>query len=392
MKRMLSTFLCAVLMISVFSLQGTAEKSEPAALTVKAKAAVLMDAVTVDVLFAQSPHEKLYPASVTKVMSLLLFMEALDRQTLQLTDTVTTSADAAQKGGSQIWLKEGETMTIDDLLKATVIGSANDACCVLAEKIAGSEQAFVQMMNDRAQQLGMKETHFVNCTGLDDDTSEHLTSAYDVALMSRELLRHEKIRDYTTVWMESLRNGETQLVNTNKLVRFYAGTTGLKTGTTAKAGCCITASAERSGLHLIAVVLGADNSNDRFEGAKAMLNWGFAAFETAKMTLDNANIADVVVLGGTKESITPAAKPLPTLTMKKGVKDTVEPMVSLPIDVEAPVEAGQVLGKVDFVANGEIIASVDLIARAAVARLKPGDVLQRMLSSLTVRVGANEES
>ena len=385
MKRLTALILCVFLFgtLGAVSVHGAAETANE--VEVKAKAAVLMDAQTGAVLFQQAAHKKLYPASVTKVMSLLLVMEALEDGTLKLTDTVTASADAASKGGSQIWLKEGETMTVDDLLKATVIGSANDACCALAEKLAGSETAFVARMNERAKQLGMNDTNFVNCTGLDDDTTEHLTSAYDVAVMSRALLGHELIRKYSTVWMDTLRGGETELVNTNKLVRFYEGTTGLKTGTTSKAGCCISACAEREGLHLIAVVLGADNSSDRFEGAKALLNWGFAAFETLQLTVDPLLLADVAVRGGTEMHVSPAPDALPVLTIRKALKGQLAPVVTLPVDVEAPVEVGQILGRIDFVADGETLASCDLVAQNAVKKRTFRDALRWTLTALTRR-------
>ena len=275
--------------------------------TVRAKAAVLMDQTSGEVLLEMHSHDRLYPASVTKIMAILLVAEAIDEGTLSLTDMVTTSTNASSKGGSQIWLKEGETMSVRDLLKATAVYSANDACTALGEQIAGGSEAFVEQMNARAKELGMADTHFVNCTGLDDDTTEHLTSAYDVALMSRELLRHEWITEYTTIWMDSVRDGATELVNTNKLVRFYEGTTGLKTGTTNKAGCCVSASAKRGNTHLIAVVMGSDNSSDRFEGAKTLLNWGFANYETITPQIDMTKLTRVRVLRGVEDSLVPAA-------------------------------------------------------------------------------------
>lgn len=385
MKRMLALILCVLFFGTVGVAPVAAAAADGAGVTVKAKAAVLMDVATGTVLYEQAMHDRLYPASVTKVMSLLLVMEALENGTLSLTDEVTASADAAAKGGSQIWLKEGETMTVDDLLKATVIGSANDACCALAEKIAGSETAFAVRMNERAAQLGMNDTHFVNCTGLDDDTTDHLTSAYDVAVMSRALLGHDAIRNYSTVWMDSLRGGETELVNTNKLVRFYEGTTGLKTGTTSKAGCCIAASAEREGLHLIAVILGAENSSDRFEGAKALLNWGFATFETILPAVDPLLLADVTVLGGTETCVTPVPTAIPKLTIQKTMKGHLAPVVTLPVDVEAPVAAGQILGRIDFVADGKTLASCDLAAQTVVPRRTFADAIRWTLASLTRR-------
>lgn len=349
---------------------------------IKAKSAVLMDASTGEVLFSLNENEKAYPASVTKIMPLLLFMEAIDSGKMALTDTVTASNNAAGKGGSQIWLKEGETMSVDDLLKATAIGSANDACTALGEHIAGSEEAFVKMMNDRAAELGMKNTHFVNCSGLDDDTTEHLTTAYDIALMSRELLSHERIKTYTTVWMDSLRDGATQLVNTNKLVRFYKGTTGLKTGTTSKAGHCLSASAERDGLHLIAVVLGAENSTDRFESAKAMLNWGFANFETVTPEIDTASFNDVRVLKGTIRSIKPVITGVKPLTLKSGQKSKIETAIELCENVEAPVEKNQVLGTVTLKIGSEVISEYKLISENAVEKTKISHIMLRFLRAL----------
>ena len=279
MKKATAILLSVIMMCGILGVFASAENESQMPVDVKAKSAVLMDQSTGTVLMRMNENEKLYPASVTKIMSMLLVAEAIDSNTIRLTDAVTTSTNASKKGGSQIWLKEGETMTVDELLKATAVYSANDACTALGEYIAGSDEAFVTMMNDRAQELGMKNTHFDNCTGLDDTSATHLTTAYDIALMSRELMKHQFIQQYTKIWMDSLRDGKTELVNTNKLIRFYEGATGLKTGTTSKAGCCISATATRNGTSLIAVVMGADNSKDRFEGAKAMLNW---ALQTMK--------------------------------------------------------------------------------------------------------------
>ena len=273
MKKLISIIVSVVMILLLPINSYASENTTP--VEIKAKAAVLMDASTGKVLMKYNENEKLYPASVTKIMPLLLVCEAIDDGRISLGDVVTVSGSASSKGGSQIWLKEGEQMTVDELLKATAVYSANDACTALGEYIAGSDEAFVNLLNERASQLGMTSTHFENCTGLDDTTENHLTTALDVAVMSRELLKHDLITNYTTIWMDSLRNGQTELVNTNKLVRFYEGTTGLKTGTTSKAGCCVSASAMRDGTHLIAVVMGSENSSDRFETAKAMLNWGF---------------------------------------------------------------------------------------------------------------------
>lgn len=341
-----------------------------------------MDVASGKVLYAMNEHERLYPASVTKIMAMLLFAEAIDSGRMTLEETVTASEVAASKGGSQIWLKEGEQMTVDELLRATAIGSANDACTALGEHLAGSEEAFVKMMNDRAVELGMKNTHFDNCSGLDDDTQTHLTSAYDIGLMSCELLRHEFIRNYTTVWMDTLRNGETELVNTNKLVRFYKGTTGLKTGTTSKAGHCLSASAERDGLHLVAVVLGAENSTDRFEGAKAMLNYGFANYERVTPEIDMSLIGQVSVIRGISQRITPVIKGLSAITLKAGQKDNTVTQIELCEDVEAPVEKGQLLGRVIIKSGDEVLCEYPLVSENEVRRITFADVVARFFVSL----------
>ena len=380
MKKLLSLIFISVLLSYTLSFNiGAVNDSE---IQVNAKAAVLMDASTGQVLYSINENEKLYPASVTKIMPLLLFMEALDSGKIALTDTVTASPTAASKGGSQIWLKEGEQMTVDELLRATAIASANDACTALGEHIAGSEVGFVKMMNDRAGQLGMVNTNFVNCSGLDDDTTEHLTTAYDIALMSKELLSHERIKTYTTVWMDSLRNGETQLVNTNKLVRFYSGTTGLKTGTTTKAGYCLSASAERDGLHLIAVVMGAENSTDRFESAKAMLNWGFANFETVTPEIDSSLFGEVEILRGVEESIRPVITGVVPLTLKSGEKSQIKTQVDICENVEAPVEKNQTLGTVTIKIGDREIAKYNLVSEKEVEKTNIGHIMLRFLRSL----------
>lgn len=347
--------------------------------TVRAKACVLMDATSGKVLLEMNSNEKLYPASVTKIMAMLLVAEAVDSGKLRLTDIVTTSTNAASKGGSQIWLKEGETMTAEDLLKATAVYSANDACTALGEHIAGGSEAFVEMMNDRARALGMRDTNFVNCTGLDDDTTEHLTTAYDVALMSRALLSHEWITQYTTIWMDSVRGGETELVNTNKLVRFYEGTTGLKTGTTNKAGCCVSASAKRGQTHLIAVVMGSDNSTDRFEGAKALMNWGFAHYETVTPQIDTARVTRVRVLHGEQDNIVPQLPPVPPVLIPKGKAQEITQQIEVALDVQAPVEKGQSLGCITVQLGEETLASIPLTAPQAIPALTFSTVFRRLI-------------
>lgn len=379
MKRIISALL-SVIMLAVGIPAFAGEKETP--VEIKAKSAVLMDASTGQVLMAYNENEKVYPASVTKIMPLLLICEAIDSGKISLSDTVTVSGTAASKGGSQIWLKEGEQMTVDELLKATAVYSANDACTALGEFLAGSDEAFVKMLNDRASELGMENTHFENCTGLDDTTENHLTTAMDVAIMSRELLKHEIIMNYTTIWMDSLRNGQTELVNTNKLVRFYEGATGLKTGTTSKAGCCVSASALREGTHLIAVVMGSGNSSDRFETAKAMLNWGFANYSTVTPTIDASLIPDVGVIGGVTESITPQLPEINPVLIEKGRDADIMQTVDLAVDVAAPVEKGQVLGTVTFKLGDNIIGKYNITAPEKVDALTFGIVFRRVVKAI----------
>lgn len=379
MKRLISFLLCIVMIVPLY-VTSSAEGEMP--VEVKARAAVLMDQTTGKVLMKMNEHEKLYPASVTKIMSMLLVMEAIDSNKIRLTDIVTTSPVAASKGGSQIWLKEGETMSVDELLRATAVYSANDACTALGEYVAGSDEAFVVMMNERAAQLGMKNTHFENCTGLDDETENHLTTAYDIALMSRELMKHELIKEYTTIWMDSLRDGKTELVNTNKLIRFYNGATGLKTGTTNKAGCCVSATATRDGTSLIAVVMGSENSSDRFEGAKAMLNWGFANYSSIMPQIDKKLIADVNIVMGEERKITPQIPPAMSVLIPKGRENDIVQNVELVAEVEAPVESNQTLGTVTVSLDGEVLGKYNLTSPHYVDRLSFKTVFCRLLAVL----------
>lgn len=382
MKKITGLILTVVLMLSVISVNAYAEELPDMKVEVNAKSAVLMEASTGEILMSKNAHEKVYPASVTKIMSLLLVTEAIDQGKIALTDVVTASAEASKMGGSQIWLKQGEQMTVDDLLKATAIASANDACFALGEYVAGSDTAFVKMMNDRAKELGMNDTVFENCSGLDDTVQNHITSAYDVAVMSRELLKHERIRNYTTVWMDTLRGGETQLVNTNKLIRFYKGATGLKTGTTSKAGCCVSATAERDGLSLIAVVMGSESSNDRFSGARAMLDWGFANYSLAELSVDPALITDVNIIGGERDKISPQITEKKFAVIEKGKEDKITLVPDLAIDVEAPIEKNQVLGTVSFMLEDKEIGKINLCSPETVKKLTFPDYLVRFLTSL----------
>lgn len=352
---------------------------------VSAPSAILMEQATGEILYEKNAHERLAPASVTKIMTLLLVMEALEGGRIGWDDTVTASAAAAAKGGSQIYLEENEQLPLEEMLKSVVVSSANDCATALAEHIAGSESAFVQMMNERAAELGMTDTHFVNCTGLDDepDAAEHLTTAYDIALMSRELLKHEEIKKYTTIWMDTVRNGEFGLSNTNKLVRFYDGTTGLKTGYTSAAGHCLSASAKRGGMELIAVVLHCDSSPHRFESAKALLSYGFANYALITPQSDEA-IGAVPVRLGTQESVTPVLQTDAPVLVDKALAAGAQSTVQLADQVTAPVEQGQTLGMLTVASNGQTLAEIPLIAPEAIPALTWWDVFLQMLKTIAV--------
>lgn len=332
------------------------------ALNISAKSYLLMDRNTGTVLLAGNEHDRLYPASVTKIMSLLLISEALESGKLSYDMTVTCSDTAAEKGGSQIWLEPGETMTVRELIKATAVYSANDACTLLGETLAGSERAFVDMMNEKAASLGMNDTHFDNCTGLDDDTETHLTSAYDIALMSRELMKHDSMREFYAIWLDELRGGQTQLVNTNKLIRTYKGATGLKTGTTSKAGCCISATAERGGLELIAVILGAPSGTERFSSARELLDYGFAKYEiyTASPTLTGEE--RVPVTHGVVSEITVKAGNTGEMLIDKGSSGQITERTALFESVQAPIKNGDTVGKTEFFVGETKIGECPVLA------------------------------
>lgn len=376
-KRMLAIFVLLVLLAG--ALLPAVRAAE---LDLPAPSYVLMERSTGEVLLEHNAHERLRPASVTKVMTLLLIMEALDDGRIGWDDMVQTSAAAAAKGGSQIYLEENEQLPLEEMLESIVVSSANDCACAMAEHIAGSEAAFVEMMNARAEQLGMTDTHFVNCTGLDDEpeAAEHLTTAYDIALMSRALLGHEAIKKYTTIWMDTVRDGQFGLSNTNKLVRFYDGTTGLKTGYTSAAGHCLSASAERNGMELIAVVLHCASSTDRFESAKALLNYGFSNY--ALITPDPGELPAVPVTLGASMEITPVLADETPILIDKALATGVETRVRVNESVTAPVEAGQTLGTLTITSGSQTIAERDLVAPEAVEALRWGDVFLQMLRAL----------
>lgn len=374
LQRIISIALAGVLLMTLLPTVRAAE------LEVAAPSAILMDAATGTVLYEKNAHERLAPASVTKVMTLLLVMEALESGRISWGDTVIASENAAAKGGSQVYLEVGEQMSMDEMLKSVVVSSANDCATALAEHVAGSESAFVEMMNERAAELGMEDTHFVNCTGLDDEASaaEHLTSAYDIAIMSRELLTHDEIRSYTTIWMDTVRDGKFGLSNTNKLVRFYDGTTGLKTGYTAAAGHCLSASAERDGIELIAVVLHCDNSSDRFQSAKTLLDYGFANYALVSAEPPE-ELTEIPVHLGTTGSVSVALRKTAPILIEKGLQAKITKVITTEEALTAPVEIGQQVGTMLVTAGEETLAEIPIEATESVARLTLWEMTVRIL-------------
>ena len=351
----------------------------------EAKSWVLMDAATGTVLQSGNEHEQLAPASVTKVMTLLLVMEAIDSGRIAWTDTVTASEAAAAKGGSQVFLKAGERMSVEDMVKSVAVSSANDCACALAEHLAGSEAAFVELMNQRAKELGMNDTHFVNCTGLDDDAAakDHRTSAHDIALMSRELLtRHPDIKRFTTIWMDSIRNGTFGLSNTNKLVRFYPGCTGLKTGFTSGAGYCLSASAEKDGMELIAVAMGSETSQKRNDACRGMLDYGFANY--AHYTPALSEEISVPVTLGTADSVRAVLQSTAPILVDRAQLPRITARVTLLPERAAPVEQGAQLGELTIECEGNVLAVLPLVSECAVEKLTWSDLFARLLSRIAM--------
>ena len=360
-------------------LAAVCPKIQAAELGEGAKSAVLLDIATGTVLFEKNAHEALPPASVTKVMTLLLIMEAIDGGQIGWDDIVTASEAAAAKGGSQIYLKVGEQMTVSDMVKSIAVSSANDCACAMAEHLAGSEGAFADKMNARAAELGMTDSHFVNCTGLDDDDSakEHRTSAMDIAIMSRELLKnHPDITKYTTIWMDTVRNGAFGLSNTNKLIRFYPGATGLKTGFTRQAMYCLSASAEREGLGLIAVVMGCETSQKRFAACKGLLDYGFANYALYTPVCPESAVP---VKLGTAESVEAVPGSETPMLIEKARKAGMTTEVTLEETVTAPVSQGQKLGELTVREGGEVITRIPLVAKTTIPRLTFGELYRAIL-------------
>ena len=339
--------------------------------SVNVKSMLLMEASSGKILYENNSHESLPPASVTKIMTMLLICEALERKEITLDTQITASERAKSMGGSTIFLNTNEVMSLNDLLKGIAVASANDACVAVAEHMCGSVEAFVDVMNKRARELGMKDTNFVNCNGLDAES--HYTSAYDIAIMSRELLKHKMIEKYTTIWMDSLRNGQFQLANTNKLIRFYKGANGLKTGSTSNAGCCISATAKRDGMQLIAVVMGASTSKERFNAASEMLNYGFSNFTVSTYGEKGSEVCEVPVLYGTEKHIIARSQNNTSVVIGKADKENLKTHLNIPKEIKAPIKKGDIIGEMVVTLNGETLAKTNLICDRTVKKKNAAD-------------------
>ena len=388
MKKVTTLLLAAVLLAG-----GLPRRAAAVDLNLNAKSALLMDVATGTVLYEKECHERLAPASVTKVMTMLLIMEALDDGRIHLDDQVTASETAAAKGGSQIYLKAGETMPVSDMLKSIAVSSANDCACAMAELIAGSESAFVEQMNQRAAELGMADTHFVNCTGLDDskEAESHRTSAYDIALMSRQLLKyHPDIKKYTTIWMDTVRGGTFGLSNTNKLIRFYSGATGLKTGFTSGAGYCLSATAKREGMELIAVVMGCESAQKRTADCKALLDYGFATYSVVRPGLKAGRT--VAVHLGKQNTVPVELTERREILVDKAKRTSLTARVELAQLVPAPVEKGQQVGTISVYAGEKLLIQLPLAAAQAVAKLSFGDVFKLVLERVCMIAPAGADA
>ncbi len=363
------------------SAQKQTEPTQPTdSLGLTAKAAVLMNSETGKIIYSLNSNQQLPEASITKIMTILLVFEAYDAGKIKMDDTVTCSEYAASMGGSQIWLEPGETMTVHELIKAALVGSANDACVALGEHIAGSNEAFVSMMNQRAEELGMTDTFYCNCTGLDADG--HVTSARDIAVASAQLLSHEEVLQYTGIWMDTLRDGKLQLTNTNKLIKHYNGAIGLKTGTTSKAGCCISAAARRDGMTMIAVILGAPDSKSRFADARKLLDYGFAKCELVDAANIEIELPEIPVVGGIEKTVGAYADVSGMVLTEKGKGKQIKAVVELPESLEAPVEEGQPIGRVNLVLDGEMIGSYDICSDRTSEKVTFGAAFNELIKGI----------
>ena len=388
--RVAAIFLLPLIILSVMPFAVSADTAVPTGenqtnsvdLALECKSAVLMEAATGNILYEQNADEALPPASVTKVMTLLLVMEAIEEGKITLSDTVRTSAHAASMGGSQIYLKEGEEMSVEDMLKSVIIASANDAACALAEHVAGSEEAFVKKMNEKAAELGMKNTSFENTNGLDDTTENHYTSARDIAIMSRELIKHEKILEYSSIWMDTVRNGMFGLTNTNRLVRFYRGCTGLKTGSTSKAGFCVSATAERDGVSLICVIMGAESGDKRNAMASKLLDYGFANYGVYKY--EPEALENLKVTGGISESVKIEAEAF-SCVLEKGKISKMQYKIELPESVAAPIKKGDKVGEVIFTCDGAEVGRTDIIASSNLPKIGFFEIWYRIFAKFLLK-------
>lgn len=384
MKRVICFFICVCFMmqsVAVFA-EGNTD------LGLNAKSAILMEESTGNILYESNPDERLPIASVTKVMTMLLIMEAVDSGKISLDDMVTVSENAMSYGGSTMFLETGEQLTVNDMLKGIAVASANDGCVAMAEHLAGSESAFVDMMNERAKELGMENTHFMNTNGLDED--DHYSSARDVAIMSRELMKHETIFNYTSIWMDTLRGGKFQLANTNKLIRFYDGANGLKTGSTSKALCCLSAAAKRNDMQLIAVVLGAPTSAERFASAKSLLDYGFANYAVNTQITAGDEVQKIAVEKGVDKEVDVVAGDSCSTLVKKGQEDNITKEIKIDETITAPIEAGQKIGTMTISRDGEVIADIDLNASSAVEKKGIGLIIKDFFA--TIFFGSNNDT
>lgn len=354
MKRVISLILALSFVLSFPICVNAAENKK-----LNVKSSILMCLDTGDVIKQNNAYEHLSPASVTKLMSILLILEAIDSGKIKLTDEVAATENAVSKGGSQIWLEVGEKMSVNDLFKAVVIASANDACTLLGEYVAGSDSAFVDMMNKRVETLGLKNSHFENCTGLDDEITNHYSCAYDLAVIAKEVMKHKLILKYSTVWLDSLRNGKTELNNTNKMINKYNGMTGLKTGTTSNAGFCLCATATRDGISFVSVVLGAQTSDDRFALTEELLDYGFANYKLDNIKIDNSKLKTVKVKNGVDKSITPKCELNKKLLLAKN-SDKITYKYSILEEVKAPIKKGDKLGVITVYSGNKKISSIEL--------------------------------
>lgn len=383
MKKVICFFICVCFMIQsvVVFAEGNTD------LGLNAKSVILMEESTGNILYENNPDERLSIASVTKVMTMLLIMEAVDSGKINLDDMVTVSENAMSYGGSTMFLETGEQLTVNDMLKGIAVASANDGCVAMAEHLAGSESAFVDMMNEKAKELGMENTHFMNTNGLDED--DHYSSARDVAIMSRELMKHETIFNYTSIWMDTLRGGKFQLANTNKLIRFYDGANGLKTGSTSKALCCLSAAAKRNDMQLIAVVLGAPTSAERFASAKSLLDYGFANYAVNTQITAGDEVQKIAVEKGVDKEVGVVAGDSCSTLVKKGQEDNITKEIKIDETITAPIEAGQKIGTMTISRDGEVIADIDLNASSAVEKKGIGLIIKDFFA--TIFFGSNND-